>query len=87
MLSYPLNDSGIGADGRNRTDKPKREILSLLCLPISPHPQELYYTSTNLARQVTVHYHATTSNILRMSFLSPFKLVEDQGIEPCDPLS
>jgi hypothetical protein len=34
----------FGAHGRTRTDKPKREILSLLCLPISPRaPISIYY--------------------------------------------
>ena len=29
----------LGAGSQNRTGKPKRQILSLLCLPISPYPQ------------------------------------------------
>ena len=31
--------SQFGATGQNRTGKPKRQILSLLCLPISPQSQ------------------------------------------------
>ena len=43
LLHYPLYyGDKLGANGRTRTDKPKREILSLLCLPISPHSQKLW---------------------------------------------
>jgi len=38
----------FGADGRNRTVKPKRGILSPLCLPISPHPHVSYYIQKQL---------------------------------------
>ena len=43
-LPYPLDHSRIfGASGRNRTGMPKREILSLLCIPISPHSLVSHY--------------------------------------------
>ena len=52
LLYYPLYyGDKLGAGSRNRTSKPKRKILSLLCLPISPYPQKLYYTSNKLACQ------------------------------------
>lgn len=51
-MSCPLNECRIGANGRTRTDKPKRKILSLLCLPISPHSQKHYYTLNKLACQL-----------------------------------
>ena len=50
IIHYTM-EVNFGAGSRNRTSKPKRKILSLLCLPISPYPQKLYYTSNNLACQ------------------------------------
>ncbi len=46
-----------------------REILSLLCLPISPYPQKHYYTTTNLACQQL----SGTPAQIRTERISPFE--------------
>lgn len=39
---------GIGAGEGTRTPMPRRQILSLMRLPISPHPHYGYYCTKNL---------------------------------------
>jgi hypothetical protein len=81
MLSYPLNDSGmVRVEGFEPSILSAIDFKSIV-YPIPPHSQELYSTSYNLARQITVHCLLTISNILRMSYLSPC-LAESTGLEP-----